>query len=828
VSALDGASPSWLCARSDLRRRWKASLAIAALIGVAGAVVLTAYAGAQRTGSAYPRYLQATHAADFLVATESSGTAANNRFYREVEAVRSVARSGVALGPSIVSVSATGQIQQSEATQVQTFASEDGRDGYTVSGFKLLAGRMPQPDHEFEALVNRTLAIQRHLHVGSRLSMYAVNTNASPAVQAQEVRRERPVTFTITGIGVSYDEVVPIAPNDGLPTLFLTSAYYRAHHAPAETNFDGVFVRLRPGASTTAFSAAVTALFRADKMAAGLGGLFIADLALHQARVERAIHPEALALELFALFVALGAVLIIGQVLGREVQLSSVDDRALRAIGFDQRQLVSAKTARLAVPVVLGAALSVAGAVAASPLMPIGPARVAEPHPGFSADWVVLGTGFVAVIAVFGVLCMAWAWFAARSSAPGADGEDLASKPWKAAETFGRAGLSPAAVSGLGMAFMPGRGQAAVPVRSTFIGAALAVAAVVGALTFGASLGHLVSTPSLYGVTWDMGLDAQFQAISRAQIVAAARQLPGVIGVAGGTYGDDVSLDGQSVPAVGIDSIKGSVFPTIVQGTRPLGTNEIALGAETMRDLGKGIGDWVRLSTSVGPKWLKVVGQVVFPSFGRGSFTPTDLGEGAVTAAAVIAQLPAGAARYNFMLLRVSDRARSTAAQALADVAHRSGCPADQCLLTSQRLLPSDIQAYNRVKATPLYLGGILGFFGAAMIGHALITSVRRRRRDLALLKTLGFSTRQVAGAVAWQASAFALVAILFGFPAGVVLGHWLWSIFASQIGVPDSWTFPLRALLIVPATLVLANLIAVLPARSAARTRAALVLRTE
>ena len=828
MGALGGASPSWLCARADLRRRWKATLAIAALIGIAGAIVLTSYAGARRTVSAYPRYLHATLAADFLVATVSSGTTATNRFYRQVEGLRSVAQSGVALGPSIVSVSATGQIQLNEGTYVQTLASEDGREGYAVSGFKLLAGRMPQPDDEFGALVNRTLAISRHLHVGSRFSMYPVNTNASPAVGAQEVRHERPVTFTITGIGVSYDEVVPIAPNDGLPTLFLTPAYYRAHHSPAETNFDGVFVRLRTGASKTAFNAAVTALFRADKGPLALGGLFIADLALHQARVERAIHPEALALELFALFVALGAVLIIGQVLAREVQLSSADDRALRAIGLDQRQLVTAKTARLSISVVLGAALSVAGAVAASPLMPIGPARVAEPHPGFSADWVVLGTGVVAVIGLFGALCAAWAWLAARSSARNAVMADFASKPWRAAETFGRAGLPPAAVSGLEMAFVPGRGQAAVPVRSTFIGAALAVAAVVGALTFGASLGHLVSSPSLYGVAWDMGLDAQFQALSRSQVLALSHQVPGVIGLAGGAYGDDVSLDGHSVPAVGIDSLKGTAFPTIVQGTRPLGTNEIALGAETMHDLGRRIGDWVTLSTSAGPKRLKVVGEVVFPSFGRGSFTPTDLGEGAVAAAAVVAQRPGGTAGYNFILLRVPDRDRPSAAQALADIAHRLGCPADQCLMTTQRLLPTDIQAYNRVKATPLYLGGILGFFGAAMVGHALITSVRRRRRDLALLKTLGFSTRQVAGAVAWQASAFALVALLFGFPAGVALGHWLWSIFASQIGVPDFWTFPLQALLIVPATLLLANLIAVLPARSAARTRAALVLRTE
>lgn len=692
VRALGGASPSLLCARADLRR-WKATLAIAVLIGIAGAVVLTSYAGARRTSSAYPRYLQATHAADFLVATENSGTTLTNRFYRQVERLRSVDQSGVALGPSIVSLSSTGQIQLNEGRYVQTYASEDSREGYTVSGYKLLEGRMPQPDHEFEALVNRTLAIQRHLHVGSRFPMYPVNTNASPAVGAQEVRHERPVTFTITGIGVSYDEVVPIAQNDGMPTLVLTAAYYRAHHSAAETNFDGVFVRLRPGASKAAFSAAVNALFRADKGATALGGLFVADLALHQSRVERAIYPEALALELFALFVALGGVLIIGQVLAREVQLSSVDDRALRAIGLDQRQLVTAKMARLALPVLLGAVLSVAGAVAASPLMPIGPARVAEPHPGFSVDWVVLGTGFIAVIAVFGALCTAWAWFAARSSARSASAEDLAPKPWRAAETFGRAGLSPAAVSGLGMAFMPGRGQAAVPVRSTFIGAALAVAAVVGALTFGASLGHLVSTPSLYEVTWDMGLDAQFQTVSRSQVVAGARHIPGVIGIAGGTYADDVSLDGKSVPAVGIDSLKGSVFPTIVQGTRPLGTNEIALGAETMGDLGKGIGDWVRLTTSAGSKRLKVVGEVVFPSFGRGSFTPTDLGEGAVTAAAVVAQLPGGTAGYNFILLRVSERARSRAAQTLADVAHRLGCPADQCLMTTQRLLPTDIQA---------------------------------------------------------------------------------------------------------------------------------------
>ena len=77
MPALAGLGPAWMYARADLRRRWKSAVAIAILIGIAGAVVLTAYAGARRTDSAYPRYLKATHAADFLVATEKLGTVAH-------------------------------------------------------------------------------------------------------------------------------------------------------------------------------------------------------------------------------------------------------------------------------------------------------------------------------------------------------------------------------------------------------------------------------------------------------------------------------------------------------------------------------------------------------------------------------------------------------------------------------------------------------------------------------------------------------------------------------------------------------------------------------
>ena len=115
---------------------------------------------------------------------------------------------------------------------------------------------------------------------------------------------------------------------------------------------------------------------------------------------------------------------------------------------------------------------------------------------------------------------------------------------------------------------------------------------------------------------------------------------------------------GSGVPAVGIDSLKGSLFPTMVTGRRPTRPDEVALGAGTMRQLGTRIGGWVTLSSSAGPRRMKVVGEAVFPSFGRGSFTPTDLGEGAVTMAGVVAKPPAGANAYNFVLLRFSRQAR--------------------------------------------------------------------------------------------------------------------------------------------------------------------------
>jgi ABC-type lipoprotein release transport system permease subunit len=142
---------------------------------------------------------------------------------------------------------------------------------------------------------------------------------------------------------------------------------------------------------------------------------------------------------------------------------------------------------------------------------------------------------------------------------------------------------------------------------------------------------------------------------------------------------------------------------------------------------------------------------------------------------------------------------------------------------------PTDLVNFGRVQSMPLILAGVVGALAAAVLAHALVTAIRRRRRDLAILKTLGFQRSQVRRTVAWQASVFASVAVVAGLPTGIAAGRWLWTAFADQLGFVPAPRVPVVAIVgVIPATLLFANLIGMLPARSAARTQPALVLRTE
>ena len=142
---------------------------------------------------------------------------------------------------------------------------------------------------------------------------------------------------------------------------------------------------------------------------------------------------------------------------------------------------------------------------------------------------------------------------------------------------------------------------------------------------------------------------------------------------------------------------------------------------------------------------------------------------------------------------------------------------------------PAQIVNYRSIGSTPVVLAAGLAAGAVVALGLALATSVRRRRRDLALLKALGLAPRQLVAAVAWQATIAAAIGIVVGIPLGIVAGRQLWILFARTINAVPSPAVPVLLIVLVGVgALVFANLVAILPGRAAGRASTAPLLRTE
>src|SRR5439155_5623267 len=108
-----------------------------------------------------------------------------------------------------------------------------------------------------------------------------------------------------------------------------------------------------------------------------------------------------------------------------------------------------------------------------------------------------------------------------------------------------------------------------------------------------------------------------------------------------------------------------------------------------------------------------------------------------------------------------------------------------------------------------------------ATLAHLLVTSIRRRRRDLAVLKTLGFSSGQVRTTVAWQATTLAFLAGVIGIPVGIACGRWVWIVFAHQLGIVPRPAVPVVAVVVLAAAAApVATPVPVPPGRAPRRSR--------
>jgi hypothetical protein len=810
----------------ELRSRWRGWAVLVLLVGLAGGAVMTAAAGARRTSSAYPRYLRASHASDLLVSVAGTGMTG---YYGALARQPGVALLARGVGLNVQPADEAGRLDWAATAEAPA-----GRVlGHDLDAPRVLAGRLPRLGRAGEVAVDQIAAAALHLRVGSTLTLEALpnaglpgsGTGPGSAVPLRRLRER------VVGIVVTRSSVDPVTDIDKVAFILASPALTR-QLGPGYRAFDGAFVKLAPGATASQVSREAQALTR--RFPATQGQAYVADESTQVATIERGIRPEAIALAIFALALACTALLIVGQAATRLLLAAGADYPVFAALGMTRGQLAAAALIEIAVAGSAGAILAAGVAVAASPLMPIGAARLAEPDPGVSADWLVLSAGavIIVVLLVAWTLWPAWRLASVRATAAREAAAGPGRRSWLASWLAG-AGAPITMTAGARLAMEPGRGRTAVPARAALAGTTLSVLAVTAAFTFGANLLHLVHSPRLYGQAWDAAIDLQFSPIKPSQAHNLFGTIPGITGWTYGYHGI-IGLNGHLVPAIGLTPGRGPLIsPTLLTGRPPRNGREIVLGSSTLHDLGLHVGQEVPVTVNGRQILDRIVGQAVFPNFGQGSFTPTDLGEGAETTAAVLRQqaVPYGG-RPGFQVVLLRFAGGPGRAAAITRFRHSmagfcSGVQQSTCVELGQR--PNGVTDYARIDGTPEVLAGLLAGLGVAVLAQLAVVSGRRRRHDFAVLKALGLLRRQVSQVTAWQVSTLAGLALLIGLPLGVAAGRWSWQLFAAGLGVPADASLPVTLLLVmVPAVLIVANAVALWPGRSAARVSPARALRTE
>jgi putative ABC transport system permease protein len=390
-------------------------------------------------------------------------------------------------------------------------------------------------------------------------------------------------------------------------------------------------------------------------------------------------------------------------------------------------------------------------------------------------------------------------------------------------------------VIGVRHALERGRGAASVPVSTALFGTALAMLALCATAVFGASLSHLTVTPALYGDDYQV-LFANNAATggTPARELADLERDRAITGIMSGTR-HEVSINGVPVFGVAGTEVKGPLLLSLVGGHLPSGDGQIALGITSLHQVGAAVGSTVRVAVQAptgGTRTatFRVVGTVSFP----GQFGLGGLGTGAAftTAGYVHAACPPGpteGACVDTFHAANNEAVMASAAPGPAGraaISHLLRIFPDSA---GRPTTPNSLVNFGEAVNFPLILGFMLALFGAATLVHLLVVSVARRRREVGLLKALGFVNNQVAWAVGWQATTVALVGIVIGVPTGIAVGQAVWRAFATNLGAVPVAVVPVWVIAALGAgVLVVANLLAVAPALAARSTSAGRMLRTQ
>jgi hypothetical protein len=826
--------------RASLGRRWTSYLAIVLLIGLVGGIAIGSVSAARRTNSSFNVFLASTNPSQMsLLLNAPNVTSILSRLphVRHVETSIS-ADMGFPKGqhgaPRIPPAMLSGDVAEIGSLDGEYFSEDEAA---------VASGRMADPKKRNQFVM--TAAAERLMgwHRGQIVPMNFY-TSAEENLQTFATAKVKPIlrlNMHLVGTVVLNDEVV-LDEVDRFPALMVFTPALTRQLRGTGVNYDNYALQLDGGSR---YVSAVEREIIAKLPKGATYNFHVTSTVTGQ--VNRSIKPDAIALGFFGLIAALAAIIVAGSLIARTLQSDDDEREILRALGATPLMTAGATLTGIFGAIISGAVLADVVAVGLSPLSPIGPVRAVYPDQGVSFDWPVLALGFAVLILVLASIAVV---LAGRTSRYGATRQRMreASVGAKTARLLGEAGLPVTSVVGVRFAIDPGRHRESVPVRSALLGAVLAVTIVVATLTFGSSLNTLISRPALYGWNWNYALMN-----APPQSTSLLNADPYVAGWSGYSAAD-IQIDGTTVPVL-MGALRAKVSPPLLSGHEVDAVDQVVLGAATMQQLHEHLGGFVLASYGtrkdapvyVPPTRLVIVGTATLPAVGTAMTLHPSMGTGAVISGRTVPPAMRRALKSPYSALNgpalVFVRLRSGASDAkalasldkIAAVGDRvyaavpDGRAAGESVVVEPVQYPAEIENYRSIGATPVVLALALTAGAIVALGLTLAASVHRRRRNLALLRALGFTSRQLMVTIAWQASVAGLVGVLVGVPVGIVLGRWLWTLFARYINAVPEPTVPVVSVVIVAVSaLVLANIVAMLPGRTAAKTPTAQVLRGE
>ncbi|MGB9112457.1 MAG: FtsX-like permease family protein [Acidimicrobiales bacterium] len=847
---------TWYRFRTTFRRRVGGYVVLVLVVGLIGGVAIGVITGARRTQSALPTSLATSHASDLQFSTYIGGCRNpatclySAKFTREIERLPHVRHVAGNVQMLLAPVGKNGKpyLPYAFANNVVNTIGSFGGEYFTQDRVIADEGRVPNPASSNEFAVTAETARILGWHVGETIPLAAYTFAAAFSSNTPLPSSPPAARFKMKLVGiVAFDDAVVHDEVDRYPTFaLLTPVVSRLLISSKAAGFADYALVLDGGSKNVPV---------VERELIGLlpkGSTYQFHVtSVVEGQVERATEPVSIALAAFGVIAALAALLIASQAIGRAIRSNRRDLEILRACGADRVMITADSFFGLFGAILIGAFLALAVGLALTPLFPIGAVRQVDPSPGIDVDWTVLGSGFGVAMFLLSVIALL---YAAASIRRGSAPDPLARMQNSSAivDRAARTGLPPAAIAGIRFAVARGHGRDSVPVGSAFLGASLAVLVLVTTVTFGDGLSTLVSHPKLYGWNWNYAIEE-----------VGSGNVPGALSdrllrqdryVASWTeFGfANPQIDGLTVPAM-LTNSRTPISPPILSGHGLQNVHQIVLGGATLSQLHKRVGDWVVVSYGtpkdapayVPPTRVRIVGTATFPAIGDSGTLHPSMGAGALILEDIA---PLTFRRYSaskdplqngepIVVIRLHEGTPPRAALAsLQHIAERiskavqtdpnSGGGTFEVLSVQQ---PAEIVNYKTMGSTPALLASGLAVAAAFALGLTLFASVRRRRRDLALLKTLGFVRRQLSAAVLWQASIAAAVGVVIGVPLGVIVGRTLWGVFAREIYAVPRPTVPVVPIVLVAiGAIVLANVVAYLPGQFASRTATAPSLRAE